>query len=172
PSTTSCPSPTRKASTCGPLPSSRDPAGGGRQAGEGDLPLGEGGAAVPECAEVAQAAGPWGELLAAQGGLDPVPQCSQLPLHGVELAVVDLAPVHHRPVQVEEADLGGGLAFDAPGEEGVDLQGEERAEGESLRRGLPGLVVGDDEAALVVAVDAVEDPPDDDAAEVLAHVEL
>ena len=50
-----------------------------------------------------------------------------------------------RPVQIEEAELLGGLTGAAADEKGIDLQSEEGGQGESLRRRLAGLVIGDDQ---------------------------
>ncbi len=93
-------------------------------------------------------------------------------VHGIELAVVDVELVQGRSVEIEKAKLLGRLTSATTNEQGIDLESEECGEGVSLRWSLARLVVGDDQATVVVAIDAVEDPPDGDPFEVLEHVQL
>ena len=81
-------------------------------------------------------------------------------------------PVLGGPVQIEKAELLGGLTCPPSDEEGIDLEREEGRQGISLGRRLARLVVGDHQATVGVPIDPVEDSSDHDAIEVLEHVEL
>lgn len=98
---------------------------------------------------------------------------------GVELALQRLQHLGRRAegehlgdAQLDEAELPGELAEGPPADEGVELQAEEGAQRVGVRRAPAGLVVGQDPAAVRVALDAVDDAPEGGVLGGVGHLDL
>ncbi len=128
------------------------------------------GADLLEGAPVTESSCAGWESVRGERSVDGLPESPELNIHGVELLVVDGELIEGGAVEIEEAKLLGCLAGALPDEKGVDLEGEERRQGLFLGGRLAGLVIGDDQLAIDVTVDPIEDAADDDPVEVFEHV--
>ncbi len=88
------------------------------------------------------------------------------------MGVDDRDLVDRGPVEVEQPEGDGRPSQALTDEQCVDLEGEERGNRVPLRRSLARLVVGDDQPPIGGFLHPVEDAANDDAVEVLEHVEL